>query len=453
MSKGCILVVDDNPDNRRILQVVLRRAGYTVRTAGSGREAIKIYTTDSIDVALIDLAMPEMDGIALLAHLRQMNRNLQAIVITAYGSVERAVAAMKAGALDFLTRPVRNQVLLAQIEKALALNALVAENRRLRAAVGSTHDFSRLVACSAQMQAVLRLAQEAAQRDVTVLISGESGVGKEVVARAIHYNSERRDAPFFALNCAAIPENLVESELFGYEKGAFSGAHQRKPGLLEQAAQGTLLLDEISDLPLPAQAKLLRVIETREMIPLGGTQPVTVAARLLAATNADLRQRVRAKAFRDDLFVRLNVFPIPIPPLRERREDILPLAAHILERLARETGKELPGFSQDAVDYLLHAPWEGNVRELANAIERAVIISRGNLITAGDLPTEHTLSISDGGLPPGGVNLNALERNLLAQALQRAGNNLTRAAALLGIGRGALRYRLGKHGLASKQPH
>jgi DNA-binding NtrC family response regulator len=450
MSKGCILVVDDTPDNRRILQVALRRAGYNVRTAGSGREALKIYNENQIDVALIDLSMPEMDGITLLKELRQSNGNLQAIVITAYGSVERAVEAMKAGALDFLTRPVRNQVLLAQIEKALALNALVAENRRLREAVGGKYDFSRLVARSPQMQKVLRLAEEAARREVILLITGESGVGKEVVARAIHYNSERHSAPFFALNCAAIPETLVESELFGYEKGAFSGAHQRKSGLLEQAAQGTLLLDEIGDLPLPAQAKLLRVIETREMIPVGGTQPVKVAARLMAATNADLRQRVRAKQFREDLFFRLNVFPIHIPPLRERREDILPLAALILERLAHETGKDLPGFSQDAVDYLMRAPWEGNVRELANAIERAVIISRGNLIAASDFPSEHTLPPVDAGLPPSGIDLNEVERNLLVQAMDRTGNNLSSAARLLRIGRGALRHRLAKYGLAAK---
>lgn len=450
MSKGCVLVVDDEADNRRILEYMLQRDGYAVRCASSGRQALKIYAEHPIDLALLDLSMPEMDGITLLKRLHQEDPSLQAIVVTAHGSVERAVEAMKAGALDFLTKPVRSEVLLALVEKALAMKTLVAENRRLREAVENTYDFSKLVAVSPQMQKVIRLAEEAAQREVIILITGESGVGKEVLARAIHYNSARRNGPFFALNCAAIPDTLVESELFGYEKGAFSGAQQRKAGLLEQASTGSLLLDEIGDLPLAAQAKLLRVIETREMIPVGGTQPVRVAARLMAATNADLRQRVRTKQFREDLFFRLNVFPIHIPPLRDRRKDILPLASRILDDLARQTAKQLPGFSQDAVNYLLNAPWEGNVRELANAIERAVIISRGNLITAADFPTESPLPAAEVALPAEGIDLTRMERGLLLQALDRAGNNLTRAARLLGIGRGALRYRLEKHGIESK---
>jgi two-component system response regulator AtoC len=450
MSKGCVLVVDDEADNRRILEYMLQRDGYTVLCAPSGRQALKIYAEHQIDLALLDLSMPEMDGITLLKRLRQEDPNMQAIVVTAHGSVERAVEAMKAGALDFLTKPVRSEVLLALVEKALALKTLFAENRRLREAVESTYDFSQLVAVSPQMQKVLRLAEEAAQREVIVLITGESGVGKEVMARAIHYNSARRNGPFFALNCAAIPDTLVESELFGHEKGAFTGAQQRKAGLLEQANTGSLLLDEIGDLPLAAQAKLLRVIETREMLPVGGTQPVRVAARLMAATNADLRQRVRAKQFREDLFFRLNVFPIHIPPLRERRKDILPLASRILDDLAHQTAKQLPGFSQDAVNFLLNAPWEGNVRELANAIERAVIISRGNLITAADFPSDSPIAPAEVTLPADGIDLSSMERTLLLQALERAGHNLSRAARLLGIGRGALRYRLEKHGIESK---
>jgi DNA-binding NtrC family response regulator len=319
------------------------------------------------------------------------------------------------------------------------------------------YDFSQLIAHSPQMQQVLALAAEAAKRDVTVLITGESGVGKEVLARAIHYNSARRSGPFFALNCAAITETLMESELFGHERGSFTGADRRKAGLLEQAAHGTLLLDEIADMPITAQAKLLRVIETREMIPVGGTRAVRVNARLVAATNADLRQRVHAKQFREDLFFRLNVFAIQVPPLRTRREDILPLATQILARLARETGKDLPGLSQDAVDYLLQASWDGNVRELANAIERAVIVSRGNLITAADFPRDNAarpIGASERDalvLPPEGLRIDEVERTLLLRALERSGRNLSRAARLLGMGRGALRYRLDKYGISVKE--
>ncbi len=449
MTNAPILVVDDNSDNRRLLEYMLRRGGYLSRLAASPQEALSSYDV-TMPVAILDLTMPGMDGIELFRRLRQVNPSLQAIVVTAYGSVERAVEAMKAGAMDFLSKPVTSEVLLALVEKALTMSSLVAENQRLREAVEGKYDFSNLVARSAAMQRVLPLIQEAARCDVIVLITGESGAGKEVLARSIHYNSARSNLPFFAINCAAIPEQLVESELFGYEKGAFSGAQQRKAGLLEQAAEGTLLLDEIGDLPLPAQAKLLRLIETKEMIPLGATQAVKVRARIMTATNADLRERVRARQFREDLFFRLNVFPIHIPPLRERREDILPLASRILSRLAQETGKELPGFSQDAVDYMLRVRWEGNVRELANAIERAVIISRGNLIAAEDFPLEPATLERASQVAVQGLDLSSTERAMLLQALDRSGNNLSRAARLLGIGRGALRYRLEKHGIELK---
>jgi DNA-binding NtrC family response regulator len=454
MSKGSVLVVDDNLDNRRLLRLMLTKAGYAVHVAESGSEAIEIYQAHHVNLSVVDLQMPVMDGITLLKEIRRIDPQAQAIVVTAYGSVERAVEAMKAGAMDFLTRPVRREVLLALVEKGIQMGQLMAENRRLRDEVVEKYDFSQLVARSAHMQRVLALAMEAAKRDVIVLITGESGVGKEVLARAIHYNSARRAGPFFALNCAAITESLMESELFGHEKGSFTGADRRKAGLLEQAAQGTLLLDEIADMPITAQAKLLRVIETREMIPVGATRAVRVAARVVAATNADLRQRVADRQFREDLFFRLNVFAIDISPLRERRDDILPLAMHVLGRLARETGKDLPGFSQDAVDYLMQAPWEGNVRELANAIERAVIVSRGNLITAADFPrdgsTRPTVALGNEALAAGNLKIDEVERSLLVHALERSGRNLSRAARLLGMGRGALRYRLDKYGISLK---
>ncbi|MBI4516466.1 MAG: sigma-54-dependent Fis family transcriptional regulator [Deltaproteobacteria bacterium] len=456
-SKGSILVVDDNFDNRRLLRFMLSKAGYGVHLAESGAEALELYRTQRVDLSLVDVQMPDMDGITLLKELRRVDPQAQVIVVTAYGSVERAVDSMKAGAMDFLTRPVRREVLLALVEKGIEMARLMAENRRLRDEVVEKYDFSQLVGRSPQMQQVLALATEAAKRDVTVLITGESGVGKEVLARAIHYNSARRTGPFFALNCAAIAETLMESELFGHEKGAFTGADRRKSGLLEQASHGTLLLDEIGDMPLAAQAKLLRVIESREIIPVGATRPLRVAARIMAATNADLRQRAHAKQFREDLFFRLNVFALYIPPLRERRDDILPLATHVLARLARATGKDLPGFSQDAVNYMLQTAWEGNVRELANAIERAVIVSRGNLITAGDFPRDN-VSPATAGPSLNGLDLTTevpkldeVERNLLLHALERSGRNLSRAARLLGMGRGALRYRLDKHGISMKE--
>jgi two-component system response regulator HydG len=455
MVQGTILVVDDNLDNRRLLRLMLEKAGYSVQTAESGAEALAIYQKHNIDVTLLDLQMPEMDGITTLKNLRQQDANAQVIVITAYGSIERAVAAMKAGALDFLTRPVRREVLIALVEKGLDLGRIMAENKRLQDEVGNRYDFSQLIGRSRQMQQVLALAGEASKRDVTVLITGESGVGKEVLARAIHYNSNRRSGPFFALNCAAITETLMESELFGHERGAFTGADRRKQGLLDQAGRGSLLLDEIGDMPLTAQAKLLRVIENREMIPVGGTQTIKVETRIIAATNADLRKRVQDKQFREDLFFRLNVLAIQIPPLRERRDDIIPLAKHILGKLARETGKDLPGLSKDAVDFLMEAAWEGNVRELANAIERAVIVSQGNLITAADFPSVMSMPIKTEAVSAtsslDGMKLEDVERTLLLRALERSGNNLTRAARLLGMGRGALRYRLEKHGISPRE--
>jgi two-component system, NtrC family, response regulator AtoC len=452
-SKGCVLVVDDIDDNLRLMEIMLERAGYEVRLAESGREALQMFGGRRPDLCLVDLQMPEMDGITLLRELRRIDPDVPAIVVTAFGSIEAAVEAMKAGAVDFLTKPVRRD----QVVKLVGQH--VGNGSRVTPAAGTARGAARAgqpIARSPMMLRVLGLAAEAAGSDATVLITGESGVGKEVVARFIHERSEQRGGPFFALNCAAINESLVESELFGYERGAFTGADRRKAGLLEQAASGTLLLDEIGDMPVVVQAKLLRVIETREMIPVGGTQPVQVKARLIAATNADLRQRVETREFREDLFFRLNVFTIEIPPLRERREDILPLALHVLERIAQESNKDLPGLSQDAVDYLTMAPWKGNVRELVNAIERAAIVSRGSLITAADFPRDTSLPVETGvgfsaplgPLPAGGTaRLEDIERRVLVDALERSGFNVSRAARVLGMGRGALRYRMQKHGI------
>jgi len=452
--KASVLVVDDVEDNLRLLEIILERAGYEVRLASSGQEALQMFGGRRPDLCLVDLQMPEMDGITLLRELRRIDLEVPAIVVTAFGSIEKAVEAMKAGAVDFVTKPVRRDQLVRLVAHHVGNNQRTAETQDLPRGAARVN---QPIARSPKMLRVLSLGAEAAAADATVLITGESGVGKEVVARFIHERSARRGGPFFALNCAAINESLVESELFGYERGAFTGADRRKAGLLEQAASGTLLLDEIGDMPTAVQAKLLRVIETREMIPVGGTQAVRVNARLIAATNADLRNRVETREFREDLFFRLNVFTIEIPPLRERREDILPIAMYVLERIALASGKDLPGLSQDAVDFLTTAPWKGNVRELVNAVERAAIVSRGSLITAPDFPRDAAF-VGDAALPlgpslgphpaNGGSRLEDIERRVLVDTLERSGHNVSRAARVLGLGRGALRYRMQKHGIA-----
>ncbi len=454
-----VLVVDDSAQSRLIVQAILRQAGYDVRLAESGARALEIYETERPAVCIIDLEMPEMSGFELLTRLRGKDATAELIVLTAHGSIERAVQAMRAGAVDFLTKPVDRTVLLTRIEKALAVDALVEENRRLRAEVTGPYQFSNVIGVSAAMRAVVDLAREAARSEVTVLITGESGTGKELLARAIHYASARRAGPFFAVNCAAIAENLVESELFGYERGAFTGADRRKEGLLEQAGRGTLMLDEIGDMPLPLQARLLRVIENREMLRVGATQPVPVDARIIAATNADLPALVAENRFRSDLYYRLAVFTIEIPPLRERPEDIPLLAERFLSEITHKTGKRIVGFAPDALDAICRAAWPGNVRELQNVIERAVILCRHETIETTELPKDLIPELAVPPSPPPAGREPAsraeeieraaeeVEREALRQALAECKYNLSATARMLGIGRGALRYRLERLGV------
>jgi two-component system, NtrC family, response regulator HydG len=455
-SKGRVLVVDDLADNRHLMEIILSRAGYEVCLAASGADALGLVVSHPPDLCLVDLQMPGMDGLALLRELRHVAPHVPAIVVTAFGSIDVAVRAMRAGAVDFLSKPVRSGQVLRAVQKHWRDGA--ADESQTTASAPARP--SPPIASSPRSLHVLALAEEAAGVDATVLITGESGVGKEVVARLIHERSARRNGPFFALNCAAISESLVESELFGYERGAFTGADRRKAGLLEQAAAGTFLLDEVGDMPLSVQAKLLRVIETREMIPVGGTQPIRLEARLIAATNAALPELIAARRFREDLYFRLNMMTIDVPPLRERREDILPIAMRVLEQISRTAGKDIPGLSRDAVDYLTTADWKGNVRELIHAVERAAMVNRGSLITAADFPDEPRMAApsaalveqsplrSTAGAPVEDLRLEAIERRALSQALQRSGYNVSRAARLLGIGRGALRSRMRRYGLA-----
>jgi DNA-binding NtrC family response regulator len=446
-AKGAVLVVDDLEDSRHLLEITLRAVGYEVRLASCGQEALRTFGGHRPDFCLVDLQMPEMDGITLLRELHRIDPDVPVAVVTAFGSIERSVEAMKAGAVDFLTKPLRRDHIVRLVAEHVGSRALDPAARGVRRSMNP-------VARSDEMLHVLNLAAEAAVTDATVLLTGESGVGKEVVARFIHERSGRRGGPFFAVNCAAINPSLVETELFGYERGAFTGAHRRKAGLLEQGASGTLLLDEIGDMPVAAQAKLLRVIETREMIPVGGTHPVPVRARLIAATNADLGQMVGKGEFRPDLFFRLNIFSIDIPPLRERREDILPIAMRVLERIAVSSARDLPGLSKDAVDYLITAPWVGNVRELEHAVERAATVCRGSLLTAADFPREAPFAPRTSAARPapaagGGLRFDEVERRAILDALERADHNVSRAARILGLGRGALRSRLRRHRIAA----
>ena len=445
-----ILVVDDEEPARQGLTALLARWGYEVDEAGDGQEALAKAAAGLPSVVLSDLVMPKMDGLELLRALKTDVPFASVILLTGQGSIDTAVTAMKEGAYDYLTKPVDVARLRLLIPKAAERGEALREVALLRRKLSQVWGMGRLVGTSHGMQEVYRLIEVAAPTPAAVLISGESGTGKELVARTLHELSPRAKGPFVAVNCAAIPETLLESEIFGHEKGAFTGALERRPGCFELAHEGTIFLDEIAEMNPGTQAKFLRILQDGTVRRLGGKTEIHVDVRVLAATNKDPIKAIQEGTFREDLYYRLNVVSLVMPPLRERRDDILPLASLLLERLARETGKELPGFSQEAVDYLLNAPWQGNVRELANAIERAVIISRGNLITAADLPTDHGAAPDEPPVLADGIDLHSAERGLLLKALERSGNNLTRAARLLGIGRGALRYRLERHGISIK---
>jgi DNA-binding NtrC family response regulator len=393
-----------------------------------------------------------MDGLTLLKRIQETNEHLPVILVTAYGTVAAAVQAMKAGAFDFIEKPFDQDGIRRTVQKALAVTRLVAENRVLREELERQYDFSAIIGTSPQVVAIMRLAGDVAVTNATALIAGESGTGKELLARAIHYNSRRAGHPFVAINCATLPENLLESELFGYEPGAFTSAEKRKKGRFELAEGGTLFLDEIGEMSLGVQVKLLRVLEQREFSRLGGTETLRADVRLITATNQDLAELVRNKEFREDLYYRINVFPITIPALRERTQDILPLARHFLRELMERTGKVVTNIQPEARRILLNYSWPGNVRELKNVLERAVILTQDSSIGPEHLPVrlqQERAVLADVAvsLPPQGLSLADVERSLLEQALERSRYNKSRAARLLGLSRAKLRYRLKKHGL------
>ncbi len=450
-----ILIVEDEPKMLRLLELSLAEEGYTTRTASDAETGVKMLRQEPIDAVLTDLKLPGMSGLDFLQAVKRTDSRLPVVVMTAFGSVETAVQAMKAGASDYILKPFSLEEMKLILKKELDLHRLREENRDLREALGRRYDYKNVVARGPRMQEVLAVVERVAPTNSTVLLGGESGAGKDLIARVIHQHSRRASGPFVKINCAAIPENLLESELFGFEKGAFTGAVAAKPGKFELADKGTTFLDEIGDVPPATQVKLLRVLQEREFEHLGGTKTLKVDVRLVAATNRDLRAALEQGTFREDLYYRLNVVPINIPPLREHKEDIPDLVNSFVDRFARESGKDLKGVTPGAMKLLMQFHWPGNVRELENIIERAVAFAAGNMIAEEDIrldlsPAVPSKPLGAGQLPsfpPAGMTLESYEDEIIREALRRASGNKSHAARMLGLSRNALRYRLSKMGV------
>jgi DNA-binding NtrC family response regulator len=447
-----ILIVEDEAKMRRLLELNLGEEGFATFSAGDAEAGLKLLRDNHIDLVVTDLKLPGMDGLEFLQTIKRQNAALPVVVMTAFGSVETAVEAMKAGAADYVLKPFSLAEMQLVIHKELDVRNLREENRSLREALGKRFSHPNVVARSPKMQEVLATVERVAPTNATVLLGGESGVGKDLIARAIHEKSRRASGPFLKINSTAIPENLLESELFGFEKGAFTGAVASKPGKFELADKGTLFLDEIGDVPPATQVKLLRVLQEREFERLGGTKTVKVDVRLIAATNRDLRQALEQGTFREDLYYRLNVVPIDIAPLRERKEDIPDLVNLFVSRCG-ESGKVMEGITPQAMQILVNYHWPGNVRELQNIIERACALSKGSLLEAADIHIDARPSKPGNGAPgflPEGMTLEQWEDEMVQEALRRANGNKSQAARLLGLSRNALRYRLSKIGIADE---
>jgi DNA-binding NtrC family response regulator len=454
VAKDRVLVVDDENLIRVWLEAHLGEAGYEIVLAENATAARDAFRQDPPNAALLDLKLPDGNGMDLLQEFLEIDAELVAIILTAHGDIGTAVEAVKMGAHQFLEKPPKLEDLLITLEKGLETRTLKRTVSALKRQAGWQFEGVSVIGRSTAMRTVVELVGKvAASENTTVLVRGESGVGKEVVAQAIHAQSARSDAPFLAINCTALPETLLESELFGHEKGAFTDARERKLGLLELADRGTVLLDEIGDLPPGAQAKLLRFLETRTFKRVGGVRDTSVDVRVIASTNKDLEAAVRDGSFRRDLFYRLNVVPIVIPPLRDRADDVEPLAAYFLEQMTTSIRRPARTLSKDALGMLARYAWPGNVRELRNVIERATILEESSEILPEHLPDElrlgsRALDLEPGyTLPAGGIDLEQLERDLIKQALDQASGNKTRAASLLGMTRDTLRYRLEKYEL------
>jgi DNA-binding NtrC family response regulator len=445
VTEATILVVDDEQTQRVILAEVLRDEGYLVVEAADGETALQRVRDGGVDLILTDVRMPGISGDELLVKVREERPHLPVLLITAHDTVEQAVAAMQAGAFSYIAKPINLDGLLAQVQRALEHRRLAEELEALRSAVGEAPNLPEVVAESPAMRAVLSEAARVAPRRTTVLITGESGTGKEVVARAIHALSDRAAAPFVAVNCAALPESLLESELFGHEAGAFTGAAQRHIGRFEQASRGTLFLDEIGDLPMAVQVKLLRALQDRTIERLGSNASIAVDVRLIAATHRDLAAAIREGGFREDLYYRLNVVALHLPPLRHRRPDIPTLVDHLLERINRDNDTAVTGVSREALEAFLRYPWPGNVRELGNVLERAVVLTRGQVIHLDDLPA--AIRAPSEKAPAGDGSLADSERATIVAALAAAHGNRSVAADRLGIHRNTLRRKIRELGI------
>ncbi|MCZ7556605.1 MAG: sigma-54 dependent transcriptional regulator [Bacteroidia bacterium] len=452
MSTIVILIVDDEEAQRSSIAGFLLKKGYSVHQAASGTQAVDIAASTHLDLVLTDFRMPDMTGGDVLHRIREINPDIPVVVVTAYGSIESAVGLMRQGAFDYIQKPVDLDELLLVIERAHERSHLISENRQLREQLAGKASFANIVSQSAEMETVLNTAARVAESKASVLIRGESGTGKELIARTIHLASDRRDMPFVVINCAAIPETLFESELFGHEKGAYTGAERQRIGKFEQADGGTLFIDEAGDIPPAIQVKLLRALQFGEIQRLGSNDTLHVDTRIIAATNRPLEDLIRDGSFREDLYYRLNVVTITLPPLRQRKADIGSLTQAFVRTFAEQNGKRVSGVSREAMDMLLRYDYPGNIRELENIIQRAVVLAREEIITTGDLPPNVQLAMKTSGpLAMGDVALGdlndaveRLEDAMIEKALQESGGNQVRAAALLNISERTLRYKLSR---------
>ncbi|MEK6599466.1 MAG: sigma-54 dependent transcriptional regulator [Deltaproteobacteria bacterium] len=447
---GNILVVDDEKGQRDILKKILANQGYEVLTSPNAADGLRLFKENEIDVVLTDLKMSGMDGLEFLKGIIKESPHATVVIMTAHGTINSAVEAMKLGAFDYLTKPFEMDEMLIVIKKAVERTNLHKENTLLREQLEERFSIDGIIGKSGVMQDVFKILKKVCGSNSTVLIYGESGTGKELIAKAIHYNSRRTDKPFMAINCAAIPETLLESELFGYERGAFTGAGARKTGLFEAAGSGTLFLDEIAEFSTSLQAKLLRVIQEREIRRLGGNENIKVDVRIIAATNKRLEDEIKAGRFRADLFYRLNIIALKLPPLRDRKEDIPELAEYFVKKCSNAGGRKVTGISREAMNLLINYTWPGNVRQLESAIERAILLADDTaFIETNLLPREvseciYPTSKMDFEIPTGGISFEELEREIIIKAMEKANWVIAGAAHLLGMSYKTLQYRLNK---------